>query len=85
MSVSQVGTMATAKIAIKESLLGTTKEPELSTQSKATFNRHARQDDETQEPFMTQDDFVNAIAPPGEDYVSASISFTTSGRPAVWE
>lgn len=64
--------MATAKTAIKESLLGTTKEPELSTQSKATFNRHARQDDETQEPFMTQDDFVNAIAPPGEDYVSAT-------------
>lgn len=64
--------MATAKIAIKESLLGTTKEPELSTQSKATFNRYARQYEETQDPFMTEEDFVNAIAPERENYVSAT-------------
>lgn len=69
--------MATAKIAIKESLLGTTKEPELSNQSKATFNRHARQDEETQEPFMTKEDFVNAVAPENENYVSPiNVSFS---------
>ncbi len=64
--------MATAKIAIKESLLGTTREPELSTQTKATFDRHARQGGETQEPFMTEEDFVNAVAPESENYVSST-------------
>lgn len=68
--------MATAKIAIKESLLGTTREPELSTQTKATFDRYARQDGETEERFMTEEDFVNAIAPASENYVSTTdISF----------
>lgn len=62
--------MATAKIAIKESLLGTTQEPGLSLQSKATFDRHARQDEETKEPFMIEEDFVDAIAPDSENYVS---------------
>ena len=61
--------MATAKTAIKESLLGTTVEPELSTQTKATFDRNARQDEATGEKYMTEEDFVNAIAPDSEDYV----------------
>lgn len=61
--------MATAKTAIKESLLGITVEPELSTQTKATFDRNARQDEATGEKYMTEEDFVNAIAPDSEDYV----------------
>lgn len=78
--------MATAKIAIKESLLGTTQEPELSTQARATFDRNARQDGETQENFMTEEDFVNAIAPVSENYVrstaQSSLSFVRlHGRP----
>ena len=64
--------MATAKIAVKESLLGTTREPELSQQTKAAFDRNARQDDATGEFFMTEEDFVNAIAPASENYVSFS-------------
>ena len=64
--------MATAKLAVKESLLGTTIEPELSQQTKATFDRNARQDDATGEYFMTEEDFVNAIAPASENYVSFS-------------
>ena len=64
--------MATAKQAVKESLLGTAREPELSQQTKAAFDRNARQDDATGELFMTEEDFVNAIAPASENYVSFS-------------
>ena len=67
--------MATAKHAIKESLLGTIREPELSQQTKATFDRNARQDEATGEYYMTEEDFVNAIAPANEDYVSFRLSF----------
>ena len=64
--------MATAKQAVKESLLGTTREPELSQQTKAAFDRNARRDDATGDLYMTEEDFVNAIAPASENYVSFS-------------
>ena len=60
--------MATVKEAVKESLIGTSVEPLLSQQSRATFEKYARQDEDG-EYFMTEDDFVNAIAPESEDYV----------------
>lgn len=63
--------MATAKKAVKESLLGTTREPELSQQTKATFDRNARQDETTGDYYMNEDAFVNAIAPASENYVSS--------------
>ena len=69
--------MATVQGAVKESLLGTTREPELSTQARATFDRHARKDEASEELFMTEHEFVNAIAPEGEDYVSFLIRPTT--------
>ena len=62
--------MATVKMAVKESLLGATLEPEISSQSKATFDRNSRQDEETGEQYMSEEDFVNAVAPASEDYVS---------------
>lgn len=62
--------MATAKQAVKESLLGAMREPELSQQTKATFDRNARQDEATGDPYMIEEDFVNAIAPASENYVS---------------
>ena len=61
--------MATAKLAVKESLLGSTREPELSQQTKATFDRNARQDEATGDSYMIEEDFVNAIAPTNENYV----------------
>ena len=61
--------MATATQTIKESLLGATREPELSQQTKATFDRNARQDEATGDSYMTEEDFVNAIAPANENYV----------------
>ncbi|KAL2041477.1 hypothetical protein N7G274_005859 [Stereocaulon virgatum] len=60
--------MATAKAAVKESLLGTTLEPEFSAQTRATFDRNAKQDEATGEKYMTEEDFVNAIAPDSENY-----------------
>lgn len=62
--------MATVQAAVKETLLGTTREPELSTQTRATFDRHARQDEASGEYFMAEHEFVNAVAPENEDYVS---------------
>ena len=61
--------MAAVKATIQESLLGTEKNPELSTQTKSTFDRHARQDEASEEAYMTEEDFVDAIAPTSENYV----------------
>ena len=65
--------MATAKQAVKESLIGTTREPELSQLTKAAFDRNARQDEATGDYYMTEEDFVNAVAPANESYVSFRI------------
>lgn len=70
--------MANAKQAIKESLLGTTREPELSQQTKATFDRNARQDEATGDYYMIEEDFVNAIAPDSENYVSSRAKLVLS-------
>jgi solute carrier family 25 aspartate/glutamate transporter 12/13 len=63
-----------ARVVVKEKLLGTdqAEEVKLSAQSKTTFEKNARRDEETGELFMNQEDFINAIAPVGEDYVSLS-------------
>ena len=64
--------MSTVKASLKESVLGAEKELGLSLQSKATFDKNARQDEATGESYMTEEDFVNAIAPESENYVSSS-------------
>ena len=61
--------MATVKEAVKESLLGSTEAPHLSQQSRLNFVRHA-QKDENGELFMDRENFINAVAPKHEDYVS---------------
>ncbi|KAL5335791.1 mitochondrial carrier domain-containing protein [Aspergillus crustosus] len=61
--------MTSVKEAVKESLVGTTiDEPNLSKQIKANFLRHAQKDEASGELYMTEADFVNAIAPKHEDY-----------------
>ncbi|KAL8694875.1 MAG: hypothetical protein Q9218_000539 [Villophora microphyllina] len=60
--------MATVKEQVKQSLVGTVIEPSLSTDAQATFERHAQKDERTGEPYMTEDEFVDAIAPANEDY-----------------
>lgn len=63
--------MATVTEVVKETLVGTTVEPELSQEIRAAFNRSARQDEATGEDYMDEEEFVNAIAPANEDYVSS--------------
>lgn len=58
------------KEAVKESLLGSEESAQLSSQTKARFNSNATKDPETGELFMGAEEFVNAIAPDNEDYVS---------------
>jgi solute carrier family 25 (mitochondrial aspartate/glutamate transporter), member 12/13 len=63
-----MSTVHEVKEAVKESLVGTTIEPGLSQQARATFEKFARHSEDG-ESYMTEDDFVDAIAPTGEDYV----------------
>lgn len=57
----------TIKETVKETLLGTETPEGVSTESRARFLQYASLEEDG-ELFMTQDDFVNAIAPPEEDY-----------------
>jgi len=66
--------MATVAETVKESLLGTSQPEELSPSSRTTFLKHARRDEETGELYMGEEEFVNAIAPPDQDYVSLESS-----------
>jgi solute carrier family 25 (mitochondrial aspartate/glutamate transporter), member 12/13 len=61
--------MATVAESVKESLLGTSVPEQLSPSSRTTFLKHARRDEETDELYMGEEEFVNAIAPPDQNYV----------------
>lgn len=60
--------MASVTEAVKEQFLGTS-EHHLSHQARANFVLHA-QKDENGEWFMDEENFINAVAPKQEDYVS---------------
>ncbi len=63
--------MASVKETIKASLVGTSApESPMTKQVHSRFLQHARADDKTGELYMTEEDFINAIAPQKEDYVS---------------
>ena len=66
-------TMASVTESIKESLVGVVTEPQLSESSRTEFlkNAHKAEDGEY---YMTEQEFINAIAPTSEDYVSACAS-----------
>lgn len=61
--------MATITEKVKESLVGTEEEPQLSGQTRSEFMQNAIKDEETGEYYMTEQQFVDAVAPAGEDYV----------------
>ena len=63
--------MATVAESVKESLLGISQPEELSSSSRKTFLKHARRDEDTDELYMGEEEFVNAIAPPEQNYVSS--------------
>ena len=69
--------MAAMKESIKESLTGTIDEPPLSQEVRANFLKHARPDEQG-ELYMGAEEFVNAIAPAQEDYVSCALSYRLS-------
>lgn len=59
------------KEGVKESLVGADfDEQNFSAQTRAEFMQYAIKDDENGEYYMGREEFVNAIAPPDEDYVS---------------
>ncbi|KAF7184989.1 Calcium-binding mitochondrial carrier protein Aralar2 [Pseudocercospora fuligena] len=62
------GTVEKVKDGVKETLLGTEEEPQLSQQTRGDFMSHAIKDEESGEYYMTEKEFVNAVAPEGEDY-----------------
>jgi solute carrier family 25 aspartate/glutamate transporter 12/13 len=62
--------VATVKEAVKETLVGSKEPAQLSAQTKARFNRYAVKDAETGELCLGPEQFIDAIAPPSEDYVS---------------
>lgn len=72
--------MASVKESIKDSIVGNLV-PEsvlpITTRIKAHFQHHARADSETGERYMNEEDFINAIAPVHEDYVSFPYLITT--------
>lgn len=75
--------MAIVTDTVKEQLLGSSEQPQLSHQARANFNRHA-QKDEHGELFMNEETFINAVAPKQEDYVRVpkSPSLLSNAQPA---
>lgn len=63
------------KGSLKETLLGKEETVEVSSESKARFLKHASIEEDG-EMFMSPEDFVDAIAPPEEDYVSIAVCRT---------
>lgn len=62
--------MAALKEEVREVLLGTTDEPQLSSLTRAAFMKHAQKDETTGDFFLTEESFIDAVAPESEDYVS---------------
>ncbi|KAH9904832.1 calcium-binding mitochondrial carrier protein Aralar1 [Xylariomycetidae sp. FL2044] len=54
--------------AVKETLLGTEEPVTLSASHRASFIDNAKKDEQTGELYMGPDEFIEAIAPPDEDY-----------------
>jgi hypothetical protein len=65
-----MSTPTTVKEAVKSSLLGSEEPVNLSASYRATFLSNAKKDESTGEPVMGLEEFVDAIAPADEDYVS---------------
>ncbi|KAM0435167.1 hypothetical protein ACHAPT_003257 [Fusarium lateritium] len=60
--------LAVATEAVKESLVGTHEPEQLSAHSKARFIKHAVKDAESGDLYLGPDEFINAVAPKGEDF-----------------
>lgn len=61
--------MATVTELAKEALLGVEQSKDVTEQNREEFLKHALKDEETGDYYMTENEFIEAIAPAGEDYV----------------
>ena len=61
--------MATVVDKVKEGLVGTDEGASLSAETRNEFMQNALQDEESGEYYLGQKQFIDAIAPEGEDYV----------------
>lgn len=63
--------MSKVTAAVKASLVGTQEDDHTpSPQIKTNFIQYARKDEGSGELYMTEEEFINAIAPKNQDYVS---------------
>ncbi|KAK4163580.1 mitochondrial carrier domain-containing protein [Cladorrhinum sp. PSN259] len=60
--------VASVKEAVKETLVGSEEPAQLSAQTKARFVRYALKDPETGESYLGPQEFIDAVAPPSEDF-----------------
>lgn len=68
---SDVAVASKVKESVKETLLGSEEPALLSAHTQATFLKHAHHDEMAGALVMTEPEFVDAIAPEKEDYVSS--------------
>lgn len=66
--------MNTVKGSVKETFVGIVHEPDHLVSVRSQFEKFAPSSEEDGERYMTEDDFVEAIAPPNENYVRCSPS-----------
>ena len=75
--------MAALKEEVREALLGTSDEPQLSSLTRAAFMKHAHKDEASGEFSLDEESFIEAVAPESEDYVSncaCIVSGSKTGR-----
>lgn len=72
------------KEAVKESLIGSEEQVQLSSQTKSRFISKAAKDQETGELYMGPEEFIDAVAPQDEDFVSESPTFAFFTLKANW-
>ncbi|KAJ4366610.1 mitochondrial aspartate-glutamate transporter agc1 [Ascochyta clinopodiicola] len=60
--------MAALSEQVGEALLGTTDEPQLPQLTRTAFLKHALKDEASGEYYLTEDAFIDAVAPESEDY-----------------
>ncbi len=80
--MSESAKMATVVDQVKETLVGTESGVGLSAQTRSDFMHNAMKDEEG-ELYMSEKEFVDAIAPEGEDYVRTTPSSWTSNSQQV--
>lgn len=75
-----MSTTTVVKDVVKETLVGSEEPAQPSAQSKARFVAYAVKDAETGELYMGADEFIDAVAPKDEDYVSHFAPLCASRR-----